>query len=75
MLTALFNFVRNTQKSTWTVLFECQGKMFFHIENVLERISEDQQIHCFIVFLHIFEIKVSFLLSYNLRNIIKQNWH
>ena len=42
MLTALFNFVRNAQKSTWTVLFECQGKMFLRNENVLEKISEDQ---------------------------------
>ena len=27
MLTALFNFVRNTQKSIWTSFFECQGKV------------------------------------------------
>ena len=76
MLTALFNLVWNTQKSKWTMFFECQGKMFLSIEKVLEKISEDQpSMHCLIVFLHIFEIKVTFLLSYNLRNIIKQNWH
>ena len=27
MLTALFNLVRNTQKSIWTIFFECQGKV------------------------------------------------
>ena len=42
MLTALFNLVWNTQKSKWTILFECQGKMFLRIEKVLEKISEDQ---------------------------------
>ena len=42
MLTALFNLVWNTQKSKWTILFECQGKMFLSIEKVLEKISEDQ---------------------------------
>ena len=41
MLTALFNLVWNTQKSKWTILFECQGKMFLSIEKVLEKISED----------------------------------
>ena len=42
MLTALFNLVWNTQKSKWTILFECQGKMFLSIEKVLEEISEDK---------------------------------
>ena len=42
MLTALFTLVWNTQKSKWTILFECKGKMFLHIEKVLEKISEDQ---------------------------------
>ena len=42
MQTALFNLVLNTQKSKWTILFECQGKMFRRIEKVLEKISEDQ---------------------------------
>ena len=42
MLTALFNLVSNTQKSKWTNIFECQGKMFLSIEKVLEKISEDQ---------------------------------
>ena len=42
MLTALFNLVWNTQKSKWTILLECQGKMFLRIEKVLEKISEDQ---------------------------------
>ena len=45
MLTALFNLVRNTQKSIWTIFFECQGKVFLSIESL-------------IVFLCIFEIKV-----------------
>ena len=42
MLTALFNLVRNTQKSKWTIFFECQGKVFLSIEEVLEKISQDQ---------------------------------
>ena len=42
MLTTLFTLVWNTQKSKWTILFECKGKMFLHIEKVLEKISEDQ---------------------------------
>ena len=42
MLTALFNLVRNTQKSKWTIFFECQGKVFLSIEKVLEKISQDQ---------------------------------
>ena len=42
------------------IFFECQGKMFLSIEKVLEETSEDQpQMHCLIVFLHMFEIKVS----------------
>ena len=36
-----FNLVWNTHKSKWTILFECQGKMFRSIEKVLEKISED----------------------------------
>ena len=41
--TNLFNFVWNTQKSiNGQSVFECQGKMFFSIEKVLEKISEDQ---------------------------------
>ena len=42
MLTALFNLVRNTQKSVWTIFFECQGKVFLSIEKILEKISQDQ---------------------------------
>ena len=42
MLSALFNLVRNTQKSYWTIFFECPGKLFLSIEKVLEKISEDQ---------------------------------
>ena len=42
------------------IFFECPGKMFLSIEKSLEKISEDQpQMHCFIVFFHIFEIKMS----------------
>ena len=42
MLAALFNLLWNTQKSKWTIFFECPGKMFLSIEKVLEKISEDQ---------------------------------
>ena len=60
MLTASFKLVLNTQKSIRTNLFEYQAKIFLNIENVLTKISEEQpKTHCFIVFLHIFEIKVS----------------
>ena len=38
MLTALFNFVWNTQKINF---FECPGKIFLSIEKVLKKISED----------------------------------
>ena len=31
MQTALFNLVWNTQKSKWTIFFECQGKVFLII--------------------------------------------
>ena len=59
MFTTLFNLVRNTQKSKWTIFFDSQGKVFLSIEKILEKISRDQsQMHCFIVFLLIFEIKV-----------------
>ena len=42
MLTALFNLVRNTQKSKWTIFFEGQGKVFLSIEKILEKMSQDQ---------------------------------
>ena len=42
MLTALFNLVRNTQKSKWTIVFECQGKVFLSIEKILKKISQGQ---------------------------------
>ena len=42
MLTALFNLVRNTQNSKWTIFFEGQGKVFLSIEKILEQISQDQ---------------------------------
>ena len=42
MLTALFNFVWNTQKKKQTIFFECPGKMILSIEKVLKKISEDQ---------------------------------
>ena len=38
MLTALFNFVWNAQKNKWTTFFECPGKEFLSIENVLKKI-------------------------------------
>ena len=34
MLAALFNLVRNTQKSICTIFFECQGKVFLSIEKI-----------------------------------------
>ena len=42
MLTSLFNLVPNTQKSIWTIVFECQGKVFLCIEKILEKISQGQ---------------------------------
>ena len=42
MLTALFNFVWNTQKNEWTIFFECPGKMFLSIKKISKKISEDQ---------------------------------
>ena len=41
-LDALFDLVWNTQKGKWKMFSECPGKMFFSIEKVLEKISEDQ---------------------------------
>ena len=41
MLTSLFSFVWNTQKSKW-IFFECPRKMFLGVENVLKKTSEDQ---------------------------------
>ena len=38
ILTALFNFVWNTQKIKWTIFFERPGKMFLSIEKVLKKI-------------------------------------
>ena len=67
ILTALFNLVWNTQKSKCTIFFECQAKMLLSNEKVLEKISKDPpKMHCLIIFLHIFKIKVPFLLSHNL---------
>ena len=61
MLPALFKLVWNTQKSTWTSIFEYQGKVFLNIEKVLVKVNEEQpEIHFFIVFLYIFEIKMSY---------------
>ena len=42
VLTALFNLVRNTQKSIWTNFLECQGKVFLSIEKIFKKISQDQ---------------------------------
>ena len=42
VLTALFNFVWNTQKSKWPIFFYCQGYVFLSIKKVLEKISEDK---------------------------------
>ena len=41
--------------------------MLLSNEKVLEKISKDPpKMHCLIIFLHIFKIKVPFLLSHNL---------
>ena len=42
MLTALFNLVRNKQKSIWAIFFECQVKVFLSIEKILEKVSQYQ---------------------------------
>ena len=42
MLTALFNLVRNTQKSIWIIFLEYQGKVFLRIEKILEKINQEQ---------------------------------
>ena len=42
MLTALFKLVYNTQKTTWTIFFEYQGKMLINTEKALVKISEEQ---------------------------------
>ena len=60
MLTAFLNLVWNTQNGKRTKCFECQVKMPLSIEKALEKISEDQpEMHCFILFLYIFEINLS----------------
>ena len=58
MSTALFN-LEYTENYTDN-FFEYQYKMFLNIEKVLVKITEKQPLmHYSIVFLHIFEIKVS----------------
>ena len=43
MLTALFNFVWNTQKKiNGPFFFECPAKMFLSIEKFLKNINEDK---------------------------------
>ena len=42
MSTVLFNLVWNTKKSTGTIFFECQCKVFLSIDRILEKISQDQ---------------------------------
>ena len=42
MLTALYKLIWSIQKTTWTISFEHQGKMFLNIEKVLVKISEKQ---------------------------------
>ena len=67
MQTALFNLVWNTQKSNWTIFFDCPDEMFLSIEKVFALP------YCFSP--HFLDKGVTFLLSYNLRNITKQKWH
>ena len=69
MLTAFFNFVWNTKKNKWIIFFECPGKIFLSIEKPYCTTLPS----CFSP--HFWEKNVTFLLSYNLRNIVKQNWH
>ena len=71
MLTALFNLVGNTQKSIWTIFFECQGKVILSIEKSGPTLNALP--YCFSP--HLCDKGVTFLLSDNLRNIINQNWH
>ena len=42
MFTTLFDLVWNSQKSTCGIFFECQSKVFHSIENILEKMSQDQ---------------------------------
>ena len=56
ILTALFILVWNTQKTTWTIFFEWQGKMFFNIGEDKWKATLNALDYCF---LHIFKIKVS----------------
>ena len=42
MMTTLFNLVWDTEKSKWTILFECQNKMFLGTEKALKKTSGDQ---------------------------------
>ena len=76
MLTSLFNLVGNTQKSKWTILFDCEGK----ISSYWKGFRKDQggptlnALH-YGFSPHFWDKGVTILLSYNMRNIIKQNWH
>ena len=70
-MVGLFKLVWNTQKTTSTISFEHQGKIFLNIERVLVKLSEEHpEMHYIIVFFHISEVNVSnFYITYNLRNI------
>ena len=66
--------IRDSFASLVSILFV--GKMFLSIEKVFTKISEDQlYMHCLCFSPYFLEKSVTFLLSYNVRNIVKQNWH
>ena len=71
MLHALFKLVWNTQKALRTNFFEYQGEIFLNIEKVLVKISALP----YYFSTHFGDKGVNFLLTHNLRNIAKQNWH
>ena len=75
IMTALFKLVWNTQKSTSTNLFEYHGEfeMFLNIENVL--VKSNLKYTALFFFLQILQIRVKLLLTRNMRNETKQNWH
>ena len=64
------------RKVSGQFFFECQSKVFLSIEKVLEKKLGPTLTalpYCFSP--HFWDKGVTFLFSYNLTNIIKQNWH
>ena len=77
MLTALFNLVWNTQKRKWTIFLSAKAKCFWVLKRFQKRlVGTNVKCTALLFFSTSLRYKgVTFLLSYNLRNIIKQNWH